>query len=139
VDKSEVQRLLSGGLGKKVARSSDGTWTIAARRPTVASGEERDPRDLRMRLVASPLPSPEAVMLENGLHDDFVRALSVLDSDQKTAIVLYFGMADGCDRTYGEVGAMMGVTHQRCYQLVRRALGILKCEPESTAILAEYL
>lgn len=60
------------------------------------------------------------------------RALALLTLQQKTVIILRFGLVDGVEHTLQEIGDVLGVTRERIRHIESKALLIIKNRSKAT-------
>jgi len=77
-------------------------------------------------LMASDLPTPEALVM-NQVEDDLLdELLGTLDKRARYAVKARFGLIDGERKSFREVGEELGVTAEAARRLVNRAVAGLK-------------
>ena len=69
---------------------------------------------------------PFVVTAEVVRRQDLMRALSILDTEERKVIILRYGLDDHPARTLVAVGAAIGLTRERVRQIEQRALGKLR-------------
>jgi RNA polymerase primary sigma factor len=77
-------------------------------------------------LLADSAPGPEAEYMAQVDDELLDKVLSVLDPRARSAVEQRFGLADGCRRSYREVGEELGVTAEAARRLVKRAVNSVR-------------
>lgn len=77
-------------------------------------------------LLADSAPGPEAEFMARVDDELLDQVLSCLDARARSAVEQRFGLADGCRRSYREVGEELGVTAEAARRLVKRAVNSVR-------------
>ena len=80
----------------------------------------------------------EEFVVNSGLHDDIMQALSVLSEREKQVLMLRFGIGYEHPMTLEEVGNVFNVTRERIRQIEAKALRKLR-HPQRAAKLKSYI
>lgn len=101
---------------------------LAVTNPTVV--HEIDAADLRPQLTAAQLralpESAESSAIEAEDRESMKLLLDGLPDRERQAVEMRFGMDDGHEKTFVEIGAALGVCSGRAKQVVERGLGRIK-------------
>ena len=80
----------------------------------------------------------EDYVVNSGLHDDIMQALSVLSEREQQVLMLRFGIGEERPMTLEEIGAVFNVTRERIRQIEAKALRKLR-HPQRAAKLKSYI
>lgn len=78
--------------------------------------------------------SPEVGLIESDVHNALYTALGVLTDRQKDVLSMRFGLLDGKEYTYREIGEKYGVGVECARQIEQKALRILRNPSRSNVI-----
>ena len=98
-------------------------------------GFDADPEDDSNEpicLLPLPGPGPEAEVLEAEEKEMVTGLLDILEDRAKYAVSQHFGLIDGRERSYREVGEELGVTAEAARRLVERAIISVRDHAETT-------
>ena len=99
-------------------------------------GEEED--SVLMDFVPDLESGVEDSVVNSGLHDDIMQALSVLSEREKQVLMLRFGIDTDHPMTLEEIGVVFNVTRERIRQIEAKALRKLR-HPQRAAKLRSYI
>ena len=79
-------------------------------------------------------PGPEVRAMAVSEQSTMVGLLGVLDPRRRGAVERRFGLIDGRKRTFRDLGAELGISHEAARRLVRRAISVIRDHAESLSI-----
>lgn len=101
----------------------------------VGEDEENSVSDL---IEDKSIPTPENEIDKFSLSKSIEDLLNTLKDQEKTVIVMRFGLDDGRSKTLEEVGEVFGLTKERIRQIEEKALHKLR-NPRRSSLLKIYL
>ena len=90
-------------------------------------GDDEDGSEL-VDLLADSNPGPESLFMTLADNEYVVGLLDVLEPRARLAVEQRFGLSDGREKSYREVGEELGVTAEAARRLVKRAVGTVRDE-----------
>jgi RNA polymerase primary sigma factor len=80
----------------------------------------------------------EARMEKNTFHRDLEGILESLSEREKQGVLLFYGLTEGREMSYADVGRRLRISREGARQLIRRSLNKIRLSPK-VALLREYL
>jgi len=80
----------------------------------------------------------EARMERNTFHKDLVGILQDLSDREKKGVLLFYGLTEGKEMSYADLGRRLHISREGARQLIRRSLNKIRQSPK-VALLQEYL
>ena len=107
-------------------------------RPVPLEATSRSEEQAPESTLADPTPTPEAQVVELGLHEDLHRVLETLEPRERGVLALRFGIGQDRPRSSAEVGVVMGFSRLQTERLELQALSQLRTTRAARG-LAVYL
>lgn len=80
----------------------------------------------------------EARMERNTFHRDLVGILENLSDREKKGVLLFYGLTDGKEMSYADLGRRLHISREGARQLIRRSLSKIRQSPK-VELLKEYI
>lgn len=80
----------------------------------------------------------ESRLERNTFHKDLVELLANLSEKEKKGVILFYGLVDGEDMSYADLGRRLKISREGARQLIRRSLNKIRLHPK-VELLKEYL
>ena len=80
----------------------------------------------------------EARMERNTFHRDLVGILENLSDREKKGVLLFYGLTDGKEMSYADLGRRLHISREGARQLIRRSLNKIRQSPK-VELLKEYI
>jgi len=80
----------------------------------------------------------EARLEQNTFHKDLLDILQNLSDREKKGVILFYGLTDGEEMSYADLGRRLKISREGARQLIRRSLSKIRQSPK-VSLLKEYL
>ena len=106
--------------------------------PTVSLNQllRNDGEDELGELVPDKSATPDELLMQSSISDELQQMLAQLTPQQTQVLSLRFGLVDGLELTFSEIGNRFNVSKQRVHHVASKAIALMKTKKKATSELA---